>query len=199
MPYAFVLDEHEKRELLRIARATLKEFLVTGRSPPGAPHRKSLLEPAGVFVTLHRHGSLRGCIGTVVESSPLYKAVQEMAIAAASRDPRFDPVTVDEVATVTIEISVLGARRQVQGPHEIRVGAEGIAIHAHGRRGLLLPQVAAEHAWDAETFLEKVCEKAGIPRDAWRHAEALVEAFEAQVFDEASIPPMMPLRTGSGG
>ena len=86
MAYSHVLNDHEKRELLRISRATLREFLRTGRPPPGKPHRDSLLENAGAFVTLHKAGALRGCIGSLAEAKPLYKTIQEMTIAAASRE-----------------------------------------------------------------------------------------------------------------
>src|SRR5438045_8392645 len=86
------LEQHDQKELLRIARATLREYLTTGFMPPGAPHRKSLLEPRGAFVTLHVGGELRGCIGRVDADTPLYLAVEQLAVAAATRDPRFDPL-----------------------------------------------------------------------------------------------------------
>jgi AmmeMemoRadiSam system protein A len=201
MPYSFVLDDHEKRELLRIARATLKEWMVSGRMPPGAPHRESLTDPAGVFVTLRRGETLRGCIGTVAEAAPLYRAVQEMAIAAATRDPRFEPITPEEISLLTIEVSVLGQRRKVREPCDVAVGRHGVAVTTTNRRGLLLPQVAVEHDWNAETLLERTCEKAGLPRDAWRDDNVDVEVFEAQVFDEATIPAVeLPaVRDSSGG
>jgi AmmeMemoRadiSam system protein A len=188
MTYSFLLDDHEKRELLRIARATLKEFMSSGRIPPGAPHRKSMTDPAGVFVTLHTGKELRGCIGTIVEGQPLYKAIQEMAIAAATRDPRFKPVKAEEVAGLTIELSVLGERRPIRSPDEIRVGDHGLCITAGGRRGLLLPQVAVEHGWDATAFLDRTCEKAGLPVGAWKDDGVIVEVFTAQVFDETRFP-----------
>ncbi len=191
MPYEFLLDDHEKRELLRIARATLKEFLLSGRLPPGAPHRQSMLEPAGVFVSLHRGDSLRGCIGTLAEQKPLYKAIQEMAVAAASRDPRFEPLTLDELALVSIEISVLGPLRRMTHPGDIILGRHGLIVSLHARRGLLLPQVAQQHGFSSDEFLAKTCEKAGLPPDAWQGAEAIVEIFDAQVFAEKiTIPPI---------
>jgi AmmeMemoRadiSam system protein A len=189
MSYDHVLTDEEKQELVRIARATLKEFVRSGRVPPGKPHRETLIAKAGVFVTLHRGDELRGCIGTQQETTPLYKTIQEMTVAAASRDSRFPPVGDAELAHITIEISVLGDRRRVSRAHEVEVGRHGLCITYREQRGLLLPQVATEHGWDAETFLCRVCSKAGLPDDSWQHGDALVEVFTAQVFNEKSHPP----------
>ncbi|WP_428262935.1 AmmeMemoRadiSam system protein A [Haliangium sp.] len=194
MPYSFVLTDDEKRELLRIARATLREYFHTGRIPPGKPHRDSLTTEAGAFVSLHRAGALRGCIGTQQESSPLFRTIQEMTIAAASRDPRFEPVDEDEVDDIDIEISVLGAHAPMRDPTDIEVGVHGVSIEHQGRRGLLLPQVAVKNGWDAETFLSHVCEKAGLAADAWTQPGAKATLFTAQVFDDHSHPPLVPGR-----
>lgn len=188
MPYDHILTDDEKRELLRIARATLREYTRTGFVPPGRPHRQSLLDPAGAFVTLHRDGQLRGCIGTLQETQPLYKVVQEMTVAAASRDGRFEPVRAEEVDDIDIEISVLGGRHRVGGPDEIEVGRHGLCLTKAFHRGLLLPQVAVEHGWDAQTFLDHVCLKAGLPPGSWRAPDAVVEVFTAQVFGERDLP-----------
>lgn len=207
MGYAHVLTVDEQRELLRIARTTVKEFLVSGRTPPGAPHRESLTTPAGVFVSLHdRSDLLRGCIGTTLEAQPLYKTVQEMAVAAATRDPRYRAVRLDELATLTIEISVLGDRRPVASPEEIQIGVHGLQVIAHGgaraARGLLLPKVAVDQGWDVETFLARTCEKADLDATFWRRALAgdggVVERFTAQVFDERTLQcgPYAPPSSG---
>jgi AmmeMemoRadiSam system protein A len=191
MAYAFVLDADEQRELLRIARTTVKEYLVSGRMPPGAPHKKSLVAPAAVFVTLHAGEALRGCIGTTIESQPIYKAVQEMAVAAASRDPRFRAVRIDELDHLTFEISVLSERTPIQGAADIEIGKHGLQVTAEDgdrpRRGLLLPRVAVEQGWDAEAFLARTCEKAGLPAAWWRGHESSFERFTAQVFDERTL------------
>ncbi len=187
MPYQYVLSDDEKRELLRIARATLKEWLSSGHVPPGAPHKQSLLAPAGVFVSLHDRDDLRGCIGTTAEAQPLYRAVQDMAVSAATRDPRFEPVRAEELNLVSIEISVLGGRRRVFRPEEIEVGKDGLHLVKGHRKGLLLPQVAVDQGWDASTFFGKTCEKAGLPRADWQSPEAVMEAFSAQVFDEKTL------------
>jgi AmmeMemoRadiSam system protein A len=186
--YAHRLSEDEQRELLRIARVTLREYTRCGRIPPGKPHRSCFLQGAGAFVTLrHPDGRLRGCIGTQDESTPLYRTVQEMAVAAATRDPRFEGVDAIELEQLVIEISVLGERCVVSTPDEVVIGEHGLAIQCRGQRGLLLPQVATDHSWCSRTFLERVCAKAGLPEDTWQLGEAVVESFTAQVFDEAAL------------
>lgn len=184
MGYDHVLLDEEKRELLRIARATLREFTRTGFVPPGKPHRECLVQNASVFVTLHRGDELRGCIGSLGDDKPLYKAIQEMTVAAATRDSRFEAVHEEELPDIRIEISVLGGRERIADPSEIRIGEHGLCLTHKITRGLLLPQVAVEHGWDATTFLERVCAKAGLPADTWKSADAVVEVFTAQVFAE---------------
>lgn len=188
MSYDHVLNDDEKRELLRIARGTLREHFYTGRIPPGKPHRDSLTAHAGAFVTLHKDGALRGCIGTQEETKPLFRTVQEMARAAASRDPRFEPVEEDEIDELEIEISVLGDHRTITDPGEIAVGTHGLTIEHGDKRGLLLPQVASENGWTAEEFLEHLCTKAGLDKAAWRDGDAVLATFTAQVFSDKTHP-----------
>jgi AmmeMemoRadiSam system protein A len=192
--YPHVLAADEQRELLRIARATLREHQRSGNLPPGKPHRDTLLAPAAVFVTLHKAGDLRGCIGTTVAERPIYRAVQEMAVAAATRDPRFPPVTPDELGDVDLEISVLGALRPIAGPADLVIGRDGVVVEGLGRRGLLLPQVATEAGWDAEALLDRTCQKAGLPRDTWRAGTVKLFAFSTQVFSEAALVAAPPIR-----
>jgi len=189
MAYSYELTDEEKQELLRIARATLMEFTERGLIPPGKPHRKSLVEEAAVFVTLRVNGELRGCVGTDQENRPIYRAVQEMAVAAASRDSRFEPITEDELDDLTIEISVLGARTQIQSTDEITIGTHGLTIEHGDKAGLLLPQVAVEGGWSAEAFVQNLCKKAGLPGDAWRDSASCLSQFTAQVFDEITYRP----------
>lgn len=177
----------EQRELLRIARATLREHARSGKLPPGKPHRDTLLAPAAVFVTLHHDGELRGCIGTTTADRPIFRAVQEMAVAAATRDPRFPPVSLDELAEIDIEISVLGALSRVPGPEDVVIGRDGVVVEGRGHRGLLLPHVAVESGWDAKAFVERTCQKAGLPRDAWRQGDLEISVFPTQVFSEVAL------------
>ena len=191
MAYDHVLLDDEKRELLRIARATLKEYFASGRVPPGAPHRACMTAPAAVFVSLYdKTGASRGSLGQTSESMPLYKAIQEMGIAAVSRDPRVPPVKAEELKDLTIEISVLGARRPVRAPSELELGRDGVVVSAGGKRAQMFPRAAIEGGWSAEQLLEKCCEKAGLATDAWRGADAVIEAFVTQTFDDKNFPPL---------
>ena len=122
--------------------------------------------------SLHRGKALRGCIGAVEASQPIFRAVHEP----------------DELDHLIIEISVLGAPRAVRSPDEIAIGVDGLRVELGPQRGLLLPQVATEAAWDAATFLARTCVKAGLPEDAWREAEAEILAFPAQVFSDTTHP-----------
>ena len=179
------LEPIERKELLRIARATLREFLATGMIPPGKPHRESLHQKTGAFVTLKTHeGALRGCIGTFAADTPLHKCVQQMAVSAASRDPRFTAVGDDELEGLDIEISVLSPRQRVEDPATVEVGRHGVCISQGHHHGVLLPQVAVEHGWDRETFLDHLCLKAGLPIGTWRHQDAVLEVYTADVFCE---------------
>jgi AmmeMemoRadiSam system protein A len=125
---------------------------------------------------------LRGCIGSFDTGQPLYKTVQEMAEAAAFRDPRFRPVREDELPYIELEISVLTPLSQITEPEQIEVGLHGIMIRKGFQAGLLLPQVATERNWDRVTFLEETCRKAGLPKDAWKDEDAEIYVFSANVF-----------------
>jgi AmmeMemoRadiSam system protein A len=183
MSTAVSLDESDKKELLRIARATLREYLTTGFLPPGAPHRAALLQPRGAFVTLHAQGQLRGCIGRVDVDTPLYLAVEQLAIAAAMRDPRFEPLRLEELPQIKIEISLLSELHAAK-PDDIQIGRHGLVVTRGARRGLLLPQVATEHSLTRDQFLAETCGKAGLPADAWQSADVKLETFTAEVFAE---------------
>ncbi len=141
----------------------------------------SLRENRGAFVTLTRDGALRGCIGYIEGIKPLMDAVAENAASAAVRDPRFPPVTPDEVPALEIEISALSPLRRVRGPEDIIIGTHGILLVQGGRQAVFLPQVATEQGWDLETTLDHLALKAGLPPGAWRdNTEFLV--FTAEVF-----------------
>ncbi len=176
------LDDAERAELLGIARRAATAWLLDGRVPEESPSSEKLKAPGAAFVTLTERGRLRGCIGYTEPSAPLYRTVQECAVASATEDPRFLPVTPAAIGTMRIEISVLTPLLPIR-PDEVDVGVHGLMVKRGARRGLLLPQVPAEFGWDRETFLDQVCLKAGLPPDAWRTGAELY-CFKAEVFGE---------------
>ena len=178
------LDESDQRELLHLARATLQSYLSTGAIPEYHTSRQELRARCGAFVSLHLGPDLRGCIGQIVPDRELFRIVQHCAVGAASEDTRFTPVTPEELDKLTIEISVLTPLHRVRETGEIEIGTHGIYITKGLNRGLLLPQVATEYAWDRETFLKQTCHKAGLSEDAWKDPATVISIFEAQVFAE---------------
>lgn len=177
------LKDEEKIFLLKLARKTLEAYFERRElevTPPSSPNISS---PAGAFVTLHKHGELRGCIGCFQSEKPLYQVVQEMALSSALNDPRFPPLSADELPEIEIEISVLSPLRK-GGPEEVEVGKHGVYLIKGYFRGVLLPQVAVEHGWDRETFLDHVCLKAGLPPRCWQDPETELYLFTAEVFSE---------------
>ncbi len=177
------LSVSEKEKLLQIARETLTEYLTAGTTPDYEAEEPGLLQEVAAFVTLRRRdGELRGCIGRVEVSQPLYRTVQDCVISAATNDFRFPPVTAVELDDIVIEISALSPFRLIHSPDEIQVGWHGLLIRKDFRVGLLLPQVASDRNWSREEFLHAICLKAGLPNDAWRDADLYV--FSAEVFEE---------------
>jgi AmmeMemoRadiSam system protein A len=180
-----LLSAEDQRRVLREARRAVAEALA-GRPPSPPPVDGVFARRAGVFVSWHLHGALRGCIGYTEADRPLADLVGRFAIAAATQDPRFPAVTAAELGECDIEVSVLGPMEPVADPSEIVVGRHGLVVEQSWHRGLLLPQVATEYGWDRETFLAHTCMKAGLPRDAWKTGARLFQ-FEADVFGELSL------------
>lgn len=176
------MTEADRQTLLRIARAAIVAQ-VTGVSPHQPVAGGALARSAGVFVSLHQRGNLRGCIGHLETDTPLRDAVAECARLACSADPRFAAVDRSDLLALDIEISILGALEPIASPDEIEIGRHGLLIE-HGRhRGLLLPQVATAWRWNQRVFAEQACHKAGLSHDAWQHGASLCR-FEAEVFSE---------------
>ncbi len=180
------LTREERIILLRIARASIEAEL-KGMALE-LPHVTSpnLLEKRGAFVTLHKHGQLRGCIGNFVSEKPLYETVADMAIQAAFHDPRFPPLEMHELNEIDIEISALTPLRPITNIEEIEVGKHGIYIINGPYRGVLLPQVATEYGWDKYTFLDQTCIKAGMMPGCWKDPNTQILIFSAEVFGEKS-------------
>ncbi len=182
---ALTIDE--KKTLLKLARDTIERYL-SNNTREELPKADGILgEECGAFVTLHKKGQLRGCIGNMIGRGPLVETIQEMAIAASVQDPRFHKVTMEELEDVDIEISVLSPMKRIKDVSEIEVGKHGILMRRGMCQGVLLPQVATEYGWDRETFLENTCHKAGLPADAWKDPETVIEIFSADVFGEKEL------------
>jgi AmmeMemoRadiSam system protein A len=176
------LSEEARRELLSIARNAVESQLEHGALADAPPVSDRLKAPGAAFVTVTLHGRLRGCIGYTEAVAPLYRTVQECAVAAATEDPRFPPVTREEIRRLRFAVSVLSPLFPVE-PADVRVGVHGLVVSQGNRRGLLLPQVATEFDWSRETFVSQACVKAGLPPDAWKHG-ARILAFTAEVLSE---------------
>jgi uncharacterized protein len=174
----------ERQTLLRVARQSILAYFA-GTGTASWDVRGALAQPRGAFVTLHRRkdGDLRGCIGTMSADRPLVETVARMAVASATEDRRFRPVTAAEVGGLSIEISALGPLRPIR-PEDVEVGRHGLVIGQGIRRGVLLPQVPVEHGWDRETFLDHACLKAGLPEGTWHQPSVELLAFTADVFGE---------------
>jgi AmmeMemoRadiSam system protein A len=176
------LTKDDKATLYAIARTAI-ECGAVGKKPPALEIKSDILkENRGAFVSLHRHGNLRGCIGHIQPTRPLYKTVQDMAIAAAFQDPRFEPVSLDEIDELDIEISVLTPMKKIENIQEIEVGKHGLYMVNNIYHGLLLPQVATNYGWNKKTFLEHTCVKAGLPQDAWTDKNTEIYIFSADIF-----------------
>ncbi|MBI3932456.1 MAG: AmmeMemoRadiSam system protein A [Acidobacteria bacterium] len=178
------LSLESRRILLALARRAIEARLAR-RPPPVEDLPPDLREPCGAFVTLKRRrdGDLRGCVGYVEPHFPLAESVARAAVAAATADGRFDPVTAGELAGLSLDVSVLGPVRPI-APEDIRVGVHGLMIRCRGHGGLLLPQVPVEHGWDRVAFLEHTCRKAGLPSGTWEDPDAELYGFTATVFGE---------------
>ncbi|OQX86907.1 hypothetical protein B6D60_05195 [candidate division KSB1 bacterium 4484_87] len=178
------LTDEQKNELLKIARQTIKNVLEQKAQPKPQYKYPIFKEKRGAFVTLNKHQMLRGCIGYIYGFKPLEDTIIDMAQAAAFKDPRFPPVSSEEFDDLEIEISVLTPLKEIKDVKEIEVGTHGIYLERSPNSGLLLPQVATEYGWDRETFLEHTCQKAGLPRDAWKEEETKIMIFSADIFHE---------------
>lgn len=177
----FALSDDEKRLLKEIALTSIKDSLAGKEISHSSPLTTHLSAKCGAFVSLHKHGRLRGCIGHFGEDIPLHEIVAEMARAAAFEDPRFMPVTADELADIDIEISVLTPMRRIESLDEFELHRHGIYIRKGYRSGTFLPQVADEVNWTKEEFVSHCAQdKAGIGWDGWKDAELYV--YEAIVF-----------------
>jgi AmmeMemoRadiSam system protein A len=178
-------SEADRRLLLQLARQAMTAHV--HRQPVPEPDLTGVFaQPGGAFVTIHRHGDLRGCIGHIEANEPLGRVIARCAVAACSTDPRFPSVISSELVELELELSLLGPLEPIAGAEAIEIGTHGLVVEQGWRRGLLLPQVATEWKWDRETFLAHTCRTAGLPTDAWKKG-AKIWRFEAEVFAEETL------------
>jgi len=179
------LNEKDKQTLLLLARQTLREHLELRDLAGLETDSAALREHRAAFVTWRNKatGELRGCIGEVIAQRPLVESVARMAVSSGTSDPRFPPITLDELGNLTLEISALTPMVPIE-PEQVEVGRHGLMIKKGHHSGLLLPQVPVELGWNRERFLRGLCEKAGLPQDAWQDQDAELRCFEAEVWGE---------------
>jgi len=181
-----MFTKEEQKAMLAIARESIAQELglpVKGEPPTATP---AMREEKGAFVTIHKKGRLRGCIGNIEGRRPLDEGIAELALESAFGDPRFARLTVEEFSEIDIEISVLTKLTRIDSIDQIEVGKHGLYLRKGFNSGLLLPQVATEYEWDRQTFLEQTCWKAGLPSDAWKKG-AEIYIFGAEVFGEKML------------
>jgi AmmeMemoRadiSam system protein A len=177
-----MLTGEQRQILLTIARTSITACVLG--HPASEVEVMALPDASGVFVTIKRRGALRGCLGTLQNRRGLALEVMRCAIDSAREDPRFSPVTSEELADLMLEISVLGPLEEIEPrPDAFTIGQHGLLVEKGFHRGLLLPQVATEWGWSAEQFLQHTCVKAGLPRDAWQGSVRLYR-FAAEVFGD---------------
>ncbi len=178
---SFEFSTEERKLLLCLARESILSAIEHREISFDSP-TAHLSENRGVFTSLYLRSELRGCVGYALPATSVYRAVAETARAAAFDDTRFSPVTVDEAAELKIELSILSPPQSMKA-EAVEIGRHGLLITMAGQRGLLLPQVAIEHGWNRNTFLDQTCRKAGLALKAWQQG-ATIETFTAEIFGD---------------
>ena len=187
----FVSDKDGKL-LVATARKTVSEFLKNGFKTNNSKFRSKFNFESGIFVTINKQGSLRGCIGYPLPIKKLSDGLIEASISAATQDPRFPPVQKKELDQIVFEVTVLTRPEEIRVDKSsdylstIKVGQDGLIVEGIGGSGLLLPQVPGEYGWNEEEFLEHTCEKAGLDRNAWKEKSIKILKFQGTIFKEVS-------------
>ena len=178
-----ILNPNQKNRLLTVARTTIEEYARTQSVLDFQEDDSVLNENMGAFVTLHKKGALRGCIGNIIGQKPLYITIRDMAIESAFSDPRFSPVSSDEISDVDIEISVLSKLKKIDNSTEIIIGTHGVLVKQGFESGVYLPQVGIETGWSRDEFMNSLCgQKVGIATESWRDGSCEIYIFTATVF-----------------
>jgi AmmeMemoRadiSam system protein A len=181
-----LLTDIDKKALLTLVRETITRNLSRQAVPMAQGLSTGAQQKRGVFVTLKKRGDLRGCIGRMIPDKPLHELVGDVALQSALEDPRFRPVTLEELKDLEIEISVLTPMVPVPNAGHIVVGRDGVLIRKGGRSAVFLPQVAPEQGWGRDDMLEHLCRKAGLLPGSWKEGAQLF-TFQAIVFSEADF------------
>ena len=179
------LPLESQKKLIELSRRALENF-VLGKARRAAAIDDAYLErdDYGAFVSLHKQGELRGCIGDCAPRAPLYETVIMITEAAAARDSRVEPIARHELQEIDIDISVLSPLVRTAEPLSLEVGKYGLYVVKQGRRAVLLPQVATQYHWDIKTFLEQTCLKAGLRKHAWKDSDTEISIFTALIIEE---------------
>jgi len=184
------MDEKDKKALLQIARKSVESAVkgISKDQTQAEPFSPELKGKNGAFVTLRTCGKLRGCIGRMVSDIPLHKLVSEMAVSAATEDPRFNQIQPSELDDLEIDVSVLSPLQMVENPLDFELGRHGIYIKKDSTTGCFLPQVAVDTGWTREEFLTQCCStKAGLSPDAWKREDVDVYIFTSEIISEKDI------------
>jgi AmmeMemoRadiSam system protein A len=183
-----LLSDKQRKELLKLARKTLALYARNAETLKIETDDLNLKEIRGTFVSLHKNGKLRGCIGNIVGTKPLYLGIIDMSISSGFEDSRFSPITEAELSEIDIEISVLSPLEKIENSIKIIMGKHGVLVKNGSSSGVYLPQVASETGWSREEFMNSLCrDKAGISPDAWKTGEAEIYIFTAEVFGEKEV------------
>jgi len=185
------LSKDDGHILVKTARMIVTQYLKNGiKAKLEKEFTENFSFKSGVFVTLNSTLGLRGCIGYPLPDKSLFNALEDAAISAATKDPRFPAVKSKELDSITFEVTILTPPEKivVSKPEEylskIKVGRDGLIVKHGFYSGLLLPQVPIEYGWNEKEFLEYTCEKAGLPKNYWKNSETEIQKFEGIVFKE---------------
>ena len=182
------LSMEQKRALFELAEMTIHDYVKSGKIKEMQVTDPRLKVEEGAFVTIRKKGQLRGCIGNVLGRGPLFDTVKEMAIAAATKDPRFQPIKEDELDEIEIEVSVLSKPWRIKNADEIKLGVHGVIVSQGFRNGLFLPEVATDWGFTKDEFLSRLCsEKAGLPADCWKDPKTKIEIFKTTKFTKKDL------------
>lgn len=178
--YRTPVSESGKDTLLRLAKETITKYVKNGSLPEVVMNNKRLRVNGATFVTIKtEEGRLRGCIGNIEPTMPLYQSVIHNAVSASSRDTRFQPMKETDLEGIEVEVTILSPLEPLKNKKAVEIGRHGLYLVKDYRSGILLPQVPVEQGWDRITFLKQVSRKAGLPEDAWKEAD--LYSFTAEI------------------